>query len=67
MYLMKKLSLLILSMMSISFLTAQTPGSLDISFGNNGTTLVDFGGSSKSLHFFCYSTRSENRDGRIYL
>ncbi len=43
---MKKLSILIISMMSVFSLTAQTPGTLDLSFGNNGTILVDFGGSS---------------------
>ncbi len=43
---MKKLSLLLLSMMSIFFLAAQTPGTLDLSFGDNGISLVDFGGSS---------------------
>jgi len=43
---MKKLSLLVLSMMSTFFLFSQTPGTLDFSFGNNGTSLIDFGGSS---------------------
>jgi hypothetical protein len=42
---MKKLSLLLLSMISTFFLAAQTPGTLDLSFGNNGVSLVDFGGS----------------------
>jgi len=49
---MKKLSLLMLSMMSIFFLSAQTPGTLDLSFGNNGISLVDFGGSSNH----CFSS-----------
>lgn len=40
---MKKLSLLIISMMSTFFLMAQTPGTLDPSFGNNGSTLISFG------------------------
>ncbi len=39
---MKKLSLLLLSMISTFFLAGQTPGTLDLSFGNNGITLTDF-------------------------
>ena len=43
---MKKLALLLLSLISVFFLAAQTPGTLDFSFGNNGIRLVDFGGSN---------------------
>ncbi|MCK4569702.1 MAG: T9SS type A sorting domain-containing protein [Bacteroidales bacterium] len=41
---MKKLSLLLLSMISTFFLISQTPGTLDLSFGNNGIILTDVGG-----------------------
>lgn len=40
---MKKLSLLFLGMFSTFFLFSQTPGTLDLSFGNNGAALIDFG------------------------
>ncbi len=49
---MKKLSLLALSMISTFFLFSQTPGTLDLSFGDNGVSLVDFGGSSN----YCYAS-----------
>ncbi len=39
---MKKLSLLALSMMSLFFLTAQTPGTLYHLFGDNGIVLTDY-------------------------
>ena len=39
---MKKLSLLLISMMSTFFLAAQTPGTLYESFGDNGIVLTDF-------------------------
>jgi len=39
---MKKLSLLLISMMSTFFLTAQTPGTLYQYFGNDGIVLTDF-------------------------
>lgn len=40
---MKKLSLLALGLVSMSFLLAQTPGTPDPAFGNNGVAYVDFG------------------------
>ncbi len=39
---MKKLSLLILSLISTFFLAGQTPGTLNVSFGNYGITLTDY-------------------------
>ena len=49
---MKKLSLLFLSMISSFFLFSQTPGTLDLSFGDNGISTIDFGGS----HNYCYAS-----------
>ena len=43
---MKKLSLLFISLISPFFLLSQTPGTLDLSYGDNGYKLVDFGGTS---------------------
>ncbi len=59
---MKKLSLLLLSMMSVFFLSAQTPGTLDLSFGNNGITLTDIGGVGNGCH-----SSAVQADGKIVL
>ena len=59
---MKKLSLLILSMISTFFLAGQTPGTLDLSFGNNGITLTDFSGEDNG----CQSSAIQ-ADGKIVL
>lgn len=40
---MKNLFLLIIGLMSVFFLAAQSPGTLDLSFGNNGIVLTDVG------------------------
>jgi uncharacterized delta-60 repeat protein len=50
---MKKLSLLVLSMISPFFLISQTPGTLDLSYGSNGYTLVDFGGTGNYCSGAC--------------
>lgn len=47
---MKKLSLLLISMMSTFFLYSQTAGTLDLTFGDNGQRYVDIGGNSN----YCY-------------
>ena len=59
---MKKLSLLLLSMISTFFLISQTPGTLDLSFGNNGIILTDVGGVDNG----CRSSAIQT-DGKIVL
>ena len=61
---MKKLSLLILSMMSTFFLAGQTAGTLDLSFGNNGITLTDY--SYNGVDNYSYASALQ-ADGKIIL
>ncbi|RLD75806.1 MAG: hypothetical protein DRJ15_16435 [Bacteroidetes bacterium] len=61
---MKKLSLLILSMMITFFLAGQTAGTLDLSFGNNGITLTDY--SYNGVDNYSYASALQ-ADGKIIL
>ena len=61
---MKKLSLLILSMMITFFLAGQTAGTLDLSFGNNGITLTDY--SYNGVDNYSYASALQ-ADGKIVL
>lgn len=47
---MKKLSFLAIGLISTFFLSAQTPGTLDLSFGTNGSKLVSFGNTVNVCH-----------------
>lgn len=46
---MKKMALLIISLLSTSLLFSQNPGSLDLTFGTNGTLSIDIGGNTNYL------------------
>ncbi|MDT8394747.1 MAG: T9SS type A sorting domain-containing protein [Bacteroidales bacterium] len=59
---MRKTALLIFNLLSTFFLFSQTPGTLDLTFGNNGTLSVDIGGNNN----FCYSSAMQ-ADQKIVL
>lgn len=59
---MKKSILLLLAMHFAYLLSAQTPGSVDLSFGNNGVSFVDFNNGSD----FCYASAVQS-DHKIIL
>jgi len=61
---MKKLSLLLLSMISTFFLAGQTPGTLDFSFGNNGITLTNYSNNGDNNYSYASALQA---DGKIVL
>lgn len=61
---MKKLSFILIYALFSLGLMAQTPGTLDVSFGNNGITLTDFSFNGNSNYTTCSAVQE---DGKILL